>query len=116
MSHDTEEQQEEDQAPALRGFERKYLRGLAHSLRPAVQVGKAGVTEEVIREIKRALLDHELIKVSMTKPEDKKGMSAELAVRSEAHLCGLLGHTAVLYRAREEKPKIRLPKRLQQDS
>jgi len=116
MTDDTKQEQEEAQTPALRGFERKYLRGLAHSLRPAVQVGRAGVTEEVVREIKRALLDHELIKVSMTKPEDKKGMSAELAARSEAHLCGLLGHTAILYRAREKKPKIRLPKRLQQDS
>ena len=43
------------------------------------------------------------------KPKDKKGMSAELASASGAELCGLLGHTAILYRAREKKPGIRLP-------
>ena len=96
---------------ALAGFQRKHLRGLAHNLEPVVQIGKAGLTDELVATVRRALEDHELIKVSMTKPKDKKGMSAELARRAQAHLCGLLGHTMILYRPRSERPSIRVPTR-----
>jgi RNA-binding protein len=102
---------EDDGVPSLAGFQRKHLRSLAHPLKPMVQIGKAGVTEEVIRTVKRALEDHELIKVSMTKPKDKKGMSTALAQRCGAHLCGLLGHTIILFKQREKRPEIRVPSR-----
>ncbi len=95
----------------LRGFQRKYLRGLAHSLRPVARVGRSGVSEEVLRKVDQALDDHELVKVSMHKPKDKKQMAAALAVGSRAHLAGLLGHIAILYRAHQEKPRIVLPQR-----
>ena len=95
----------------LHGFQRKYLRGLAHSLRPLVTVGKAGLTDEFVRELTRALEDHELVKVAMHKPTDKKALAAELAAASDAVLAGLIGHTAVLYRPHPEKPRIRVPER-----
>jgi RNA-binding protein len=94
----------------LEGHQRKYLRGLAHSMRPVLQVGQHGVTDAVIRETCRALRDHELIKVGMKNPVDKKAMAAKLAVDTDAHLAGLVGHVVVLYREHDEKPKIRLPK------
>lgn len=102
---------EKEGGPSLAGFQRKHLRSLAHPLKPTVQIGKAGVTEEVVRNVKRALEDHELIKVSMTKPKDKKGMSTELARRCGAHLCGLLGHTIILFKQRKKGPEIRVPTR-----
>jgi RNA-binding protein len=102
---------EEDGVPSLAGFQRKHLRSLAHPLKPMVQIGKAGITDELVRTVKRALEDHELIKVSMTKPKDKKGMSTELAQRCGAHLCGLLGHTIILFKQREKRPGIRVPSR-----
>ena len=43
--------------------QRKYLRGLGHALNPVLLIGNAGVTPAVIAEAKRALHDHELIKV-----------------------------------------------------
>ena len=95
----------------LRGFQRKYLRGLAHALRPVVRVGRSGVSEDVLRKVDEALDDHELIKVSMHKPKDKKQMAAALAQGSRAHLAGLLGHTVILYRAHKEKPRIKVPQR-----
>jgi RNA-binding protein len=97
--------------PELAGFQRKYLRGLAHSLKPLVQVGNGGVTEGVVKAMDQALLDHELIKVRMHEPEDKKGMAVELAQRSKAHLCGLVGHSAILYRPHPKEPQIVVPQR-----
>ena len=95
----------------LRGFQRKHLRGLAHGLNPAVQVGHAGVTDAVITALDSALADHELIKVAMHRPADKKALAAELAARSGAHLCGTIGHIAILYRPRPGEPTIQLPQR-----
>ena len=63
----------------LRGCQRRYVRGRAQSLRPVVQVGRSGITDDVLREVARALVDHELIKVAMLKPPNKKAMAADLA-------------------------------------
>ena len=95
----------------MEGFQRKYLRGLAHRLNPIVQVGQSGVTEAVIEAVDAALLDHELIKVRLREPENKKAMAADLARGSKADLCGLVGHTAILYKAHAKEPVIKLPKK-----
>lgn len=95
----------------LKGFQRSYLRGLAHPLKPVVQVGHDGVTDAVVQAVDQALLDHELIKVRMHEPDDKKAMAASLATRCEAHLCGLIGHTAIIYRPHPDEPRIVLPQR-----
>lgn len=43
--------------------QRKYLKGLAHALKPVVMIGAQGLTDAVIREAERALAAHELIKI-----------------------------------------------------
>lgn len=93
----------------LKGFQRKYLRGLAHALKPVVQVGHDGVTAGVVQAVEEALRDHELVKVRMHEPDDKKAMAAELATKTDAALCGLVGHTVVLYRPHPTDPVIDLP-------
>lgn len=93
-------------APELTAKQRQRLKALAHHLKPVVLVGKAGLSEAVISSVSQALLDHELIKVHLREPEDKVGMASELATASEAALCGLVGHTVILYRPHPEKPVI----------
>jgi len=97
--------------PALRGFQRKYLRKLAHGLKPLVHVGAGGASSPVLRALADALDDHELVKVRMHEPDDKKGLARQLAEESGAELCGLVGHTAILYRAHPETPRIEIPVR-----
>lgn len=100
-----------ESTPALLGFQRKHLRKLAHSLDPVVYVGEAGISEPVIAALDAALRDHELVKVRLRQPQDKKAMAATLAERSGAELCGLLGHTAILFRRNPENPGIEVPSR-----
>ena len=95
----------------LRGFQRKHLRGLAHGLDPVVHVGREGVSDGVITAIDDALITHELIKVRMHRPADKKALAAQLAQSTGAQLCGIVGHMVILYRENPEEPKIRLPAR-----
>lgn len=90
--------------------QRRYLRSLAHDLEPIVQVGNEGVTEGVVGATSRALLDHELVKVRLREPKDKKGMSRALADATDAVLCGLVGHTVILFKPRPDKPVIQVPR------
>jgi RNA-binding protein len=95
-------------AVTLTSRQRKHLRGLAHALEPVVQVGHAGVTDAVLRNVADALLAHELVKVRLHEPEDKHEDAARLAEGADAALCGLVGHTVILYRPHPEKPRITL--------
>ncbi len=86
----------------LDSHERKRLRGKAHHLEPIVQVGHAGITDGVVAQTAKALADHELIKVRFHEPEDKRAMADQLAERTKSGLCGLVGHTVILYRPNPE--------------
>jgi len=90
----------------LTSRQRKLLRGKAHALEPVVHVGQHGVSEAVLRSVDEALAAHELIKVRLHEPEDKKADAAALADGTRAELCGLVGHTVILYRPDPEHPKI----------
>ncbi|MEB2343579.1 MAG: ribosome assembly RNA-binding protein YhbY [Deltaproteobacteria bacterium] len=96
-------------APPLSARQRRYLKGLAQRLEPAVRVGDAGITEAVLRALDEALLHHELVKVRMRQPREKTAMASRLAEASGATLLGLVGHTVVLYRRHPEEPVIELP-------
>ena len=95
----------------LKGSEKKYLRGLAHGLKPLVQVGKKGVTGEVIASVDLALGDHELIKVRFLEfKEEKKALSETIAEKTGSELAGLIGNVAVFFRRHPDpaKRKIKL--------
>ena len=99
---------------SLQGFQRRYLKGQAHGLKPLVQVGKLGLTEGLAASVREALDHHELVKVRfMDFKEEKKELSATLAQRCGAELIAILGHQALLYRQNPdpEKRTVRLPSR-----
>ena len=56
----------------LSGSERKYLRGVAHSYKPMVQIGKEGLSDNVIDAIDTAIGANELIKVKMAAERDER--------------------------------------------
>lgn len=95
----------------LKGFQRRFLRQRAHSLRALVHVGEAGLSNGVFAALDEALLNHELVKVRLHEPEDKKASARELARRSGSELAGLVGHTVILYRRHPDEPRIELPER-----
>ena len=91
--------------------QRRHLRGLAHPLKPVVQIGNAGLTDAVAAEAARALHDHELIKVRFA-GADREARDAgleSLAARTGSVRVTRIGHVAVLYRPRPDLPRIVLP-------
>jgi RNA-binding protein len=101
----------EEPSSGLAGFQRRFLRAQAHPLHALVQIGDAGVTDAIVSATLAALRDHELIKVRLHAPADKHALAAALAERAGAELCGVVGHTVILYRRNPERPRIQLPKR-----
>jgi RNA-binding protein len=79
--------------------ERKSLRAKAHHLDPVVRVGQSGLTDGVVEEVKRALWDHELIKikVSVGDRETRRDTIAKLCDHSGAECVQTIGNVAVLY-------------------
>jgi RNA-binding protein len=96
----------------LRGSARTYLRGLAHHLRPVVQLGKNGVNERLLAEVKQALETHELIKLKFVNfKEEKKALAKEIEAQTQSEMVGLIGHIAIFYREQHdpEQRKIHIP-------
>lgn len=91
--------------------QRRVLRGLAHPLKPVILIGNAGVTDAVIAETRRALHDHELIKVRMAGVDRAARDLAleQLASRADAALVGRIGHVATLFKPRAALSKFVLP-------
>ena len=102
---------------ALKGFQKKFLKGLAHQLKPVVFIGQKGLSNSLIGSIHDALDTHELIKVKFVefkeKPQ-KAAMAEAIEAKTGCLLVGIIGHTAIFYRqhADPEKRKIKLPLRV----
>lgn len=96
---------------ALRGSQRKYLRGLAHNLRPVVQVGRDGLSDGVMAAFEVALDAHELVKVQFLAEKDraaKKELAAEMETRCAAECVGRIGHMAIFFRRQEDPDRRRV--------
>ena len=95
----------------MTGIQKRYLRTLAHSLRPVVNLGKQGLSQETRHEIEVQLLDHELIKLKVLDncPMTKKECANELSRAKSIEVVQVIGKTLVLYCPHSDEPKIELP-------
>ena len=99
---------------ALDGFQKKFLKGRAHGLKPVVYLGQKGLTPGLIESVHDALSTHELIKVKFIEFKEKKqkaGMAEIIEAETGCQLVGMIGHIAIFYRqhADPDKRKINLP-------
>lgn len=90
--------------------QRKFLKAQAHTLKPVVMIGNAGLTEAVVLEAERAIKAHELIKVRVL-GDDRAAREAwfmDLCKALNAAPVQHIGKLLLIYRP-AEKPKIKLP-------
>jgi RNA-binding protein len=91
----------------LKGSAKKYLRSLAHHLKPVVMVGRNGVSGQLIASVDAALKDHELIKVKFLEfKAEKKEIAAEIAVATKSEVVGIIGNIVIFYR-QHPQPELR---------
>ena len=90
----------------------RFLRAQAHSMKPVVLIGGAGLSDNVINEINQALDDHELIKVRVNAEDrDKKSEMIDSIIRqTECIHIQTIGHIGIFYRQNKKNPVIEFPK------
>lgn len=99
----------------LEGFQKKFLRGLAHGLKPIVLIGQKGLTDELVRSVEQAFQSHELIKIKFNdfkEKDQKEEISKILEKKTGSELVGAVGHTRILFKQHKdiEKRRIHLPR------
>ena len=96
----------------MKGKQKSYLRSLAHELKPVFQIGKDGINDNMLTDIRAYLNKHELMKISVLQNCSEE--VDELAITLEE--CGfevvqVIGKTIVLYmKSKNAKNPIILPK------
>ena len=95
--------------------ERAKLRAEANSLEPIIQIGKDGISDNLILQVSDALDARELIKVRVhldTAPKSAKEFSEELKQALDAEIIQVIGGVIVIYRKSEkdktEKKKVKV--------
>ncbi len=87
-------------APTFTSAQRAHLRSLASTMSPVTQIGKGGITENLITTVSDALEARELIKLSVLETSEYTAREAAeaLAEATNAAVVGVIGRKLVLYR------------------
>jgi len=80
----------------------KLLKIKAQGMEPSVRIGKGGITQGIIEEIKKQLAKKKLVKIkclkSFIQSRDRKVLAAELAKRTNSKVVYQIGFVIVLAR------------------
>lgn len=78
----------------------KELKSKSKTLDPSIQIGKSGLTESIIKEIKRQLTQKNMIKIKMLKSaiedKDKKVIAEEIAKKTHSEIIDQIGFTITI--------------------
>ncbi len=89
----------------------RYSKSLAMTIDPIFQIGKEGISANLIQQLDDALEARELIKITVLRNAEitTKQAGEELATELKASLVQVIGKKIILFRPSEKKPRIRLP-------
>lgn len=92
--------------------QRAYLRSLANTLEPILQIGKSGISENLIQQLSDALDARELIKIHVleTAPDTAKNLGIEISNLTNSTLVQTIGNKITLFKQKEKNSKYELPK------
>lgn len=94
----------------LRGKQKQLLKKEAHHLQAIFQIGKGGLSDEIVRQIDEALEKRELIKVSLLQNTDEVAadVAVEVAERVGAVVVQQIGKTIIFFRESSKEKNQRL--------
>jgi len=95
----------------LNSKQRAYLRSLGNELEPVFQIGKGGLTDELLDQLDLVLEARELIKVRVLKNclEDEDDLADQISEALDCDVVQRIGRVFLLYRPSLENPRIVLP-------
>ena len=94
----------------LTGKQKRYLRKEAHHLDPIFQIGKGGISENMIEQLNEALEKRELIKVHILQNnmDDHKEVANSISEQTESELVQLICSIIIIYKESNVNKKIEL--------
>ncbi len=94
----------------LTSKQKSYLRSLAQTEPALFQIGKEGLSDNLIQTVDDALRTHELVKIKLLKTvsDDVDEIIFDLAMNTKSEVVQKIGRVFVLYRKAKEQ-KIILP-------
>ncbi|MGE4595116.1 MAG: ribosome assembly RNA-binding protein YhbY [Gammaproteobacteria bacterium] len=97
----------------LTNNQKRYLRSLAHDLKPVVMVGQHGLSESVLAELQSSMVIHELLKIKVRAEnrEEKQQIIDKIVAFSAAAIVQVIGGVLVIYKPFDEDPVITLPRK-----
>jgi RNA-binding protein len=95
----------------LTGKQRSYLRSIANTIPSILQIGRDGITKNVVKQADDALEARELVKGNVLKNSsvDAREACEQLAETLNAEIVQVIGNRFVLYRESVENKVIELP-------
>ena len=93
----------------LTSKQRATLRGIASTYETIFQIGKGGISETLIQQVKDALRKRELIKLHVLDncPMDAREAAAELAEATGAEVIQVIGSRFVLFLRNPKEPVVK---------
>jgi len=85
----------------VKQMELKELKSKAKLIRPLVRIGKNGITETQVNDIKKHLKKRKLIKIKLLKSfrkEETTDIAQDIAEKTDSKVIHIIGFTFVLYK------------------
>lgn len=99
--------------PTLTSAQKAHLRGLGQTLPDHLNVGRTGLTPELLAELGKLLARHELVKARFHGADrhERAALCERIAAEGGCACVGAVGHTALFFRrnADAQARKVELP-------
>lgn len=97
----------------ITGKQRAELKKVSQTLEPQLLIGKSGITDNLIEQIKDHLEKNEILKIKVlsNNTEEKDELVSKVLEMTEAEFVSSLGNKFVIYKRNKDKPQVvKLPR------
>lgn len=88
----------------MNGKQKRYLRSLAVNIKPIVQIGKSGLSNEILTSIRNAADARELIKVNILQNSDEVATDVAEAIEEMGlDVVQIIGQNLIVFKVSDRK-------------
>ena len=88
----------------MNGKQKRYLRSLAVNIKPIVQIGKSGLSNEILTSIRNAADARELIKVNILQNSDEVAKDVAEAIEEMGlDVVQIIGRNLIVFKVSDRK-------------
>ena len=93
----------------MNGKQKRYLRSLAVNIKPIVQIGKSGLSNEILTSIRNAADARELIKVNILQNSDEVATDVAEAIEEMGlDVVQIIGRNLIVFKVSDRKENCKI--------